>query len=95
MEQKVEYEKMLVNGVLTTTEEANSIMFVQCTLRGKRYTLDTSTSPISLTIEDYVYDGGGTRKDVTVMPAASRHDGDASPIVRSGKCGKCGKNKKV
>lgn len=47
---------VLLNGNLVPVRRAHSIMFVQCTVLGKNYTMDIETDPVTITIDGYTPD---------------------------------------
>lgn len=85
--------KVIVNGVLLSVERANSVMFVQCTMLKKKFTIDTDTSPIHVKIEGYHPDTNDAKPDAT--DATNGVPGlelpPQTPAVR--KCGTCNEPK--
>ena len=87
-------ETVLLNGVSVDVAVAHEVMFAQCTLRGKQYLLDTSTSPITLTIFGYDHPADASAmKHAEVIPVASRSKTATSPKVGTAGCGSCGDKK--
>ena len=64
-------DQITINGITVSTERANNIMFVQCTMLKRAYTIDMETSPIHVHIEGYVPDKNDAKPDDTGSPAVA------------------------
>ena len=90
--------EIILNGYRVSVERANTIMFVQCTVLHKPYSIDTSTDPMSVTIEGYEPDANDMKPDSEFKrerrpgETPAKNEPDATPLVK--KCGSCGQHTK-
>lgn len=93
-EMEIQGDKVILNGFVVSLERANTIMFVQCTVLRKPYSIDTSTTPMSINIEGYAPDENDMKPDSEFKrePRLNEQpkDKEMEEPRQVKKCGSCG-----
>lgn len=91
-------DNVLINGFKVSSNRANTIMFVQCTMLKKKYDVDMESHPgfVSITIDGYNPDENDMKPDSeepnmgTAVPA-TREKSETQSTPKVSKCGSCNK----
>lgn len=86
---------IIINGHEVSIDRANKIMFVQCTVLKKKFSINSSTYPVSVTIDDYSPDENDMRpereENTVVRIEGGIDEPDKTPVVKT--CGECAKKR--
>ena len=82
----------MLNGTLMSGETAGKIMFVQCTLLKKAYTVNTIVTPIEVTIHEYEMSESDVKSYDGRKIEESEHYVET---VKKAGCGTCGKKEET
>lgn len=82
---------VVLNGTRMNGETAGKIMFVECTLLKKKYTINTTCVPIEVSIYDYSVTETDIKSYADKPVEESEHY--EREVIRKAGCGSCGKKK--
>lgn len=85
--------KTYINGIEMTPVRASSVMFVQCTMLGKSYQIDTESEPgaVRITIDNYSYDENDAKPEQQNSDPDSAVIPERNSVRKTSTCGKCNK----